>query len=79
LQKSIVEITPKASVAECQGKNELVGASGFEPEASCAQGRRATRLRYAPTSVGLEFTAVSDFVDVDGEDLTTAKISKALL
>jgi hypothetical protein len=28
----------------------LVGASGFEPEASCAQGRRATRLRYAPTS-----------------------------
>jgi hypothetical protein len=26
----------------------LVGASGFEPEASCAQGRRATRLRYAP-------------------------------
>jgi hypothetical protein len=27
----------------------LVGASGFEPEASCAQGRRATRLRYAPT------------------------------
>ena len=28
---------------------KLVGASGFEPEASCAQGRRATRLRYAPT------------------------------
>ena len=28
---------------------EVVGASGFEPEASCAQGRRATRLRYAPT------------------------------
>jgi hypothetical protein len=27
----------------------LVGASGFEPETSCAQGRRATRLRYAPT------------------------------
>jgi hypothetical protein len=27
----------------------MVGASGFEPEASCAQGRRATRLRYAPT------------------------------
>jgi hypothetical protein len=27
----------------------LVGAPGFEPEASCAQGRRATRLRYAPT------------------------------
>jgi hypothetical protein len=28
----------------------LVGAPGFEPGASCAQGRRATRLRYAPTS-----------------------------
>jgi hypothetical protein len=27
----------------------VVGASGFEPETSCAQGRRATRLRYAPT------------------------------
>ena len=27
----------------------LVGAPGFEPGASCAQGRRATRLRYAPT------------------------------
>jgi hypothetical protein len=29
----------------------VVGASGFEPEASCAQGRRATRLRYAPTVI----------------------------
>src|ERR1700759_1868997 len=28
----------------------MVGAPGFEPGASCAQGRRATRLRYAPTS-----------------------------
>jgi hypothetical protein len=41
----------------------LVGASGFEPETSCAQGRRATRLRYAPTRVSLEFTALCDFVD----------------
>ena len=30
-------------------KHRLVGAPGFEPGASCAQGRRATRLRYAPT------------------------------
>jgi hypothetical protein len=30
---------------------DLVGAPGFEPGASCAQGRRATRLRYAPTLV----------------------------
>ncbi len=33
----------------------LVGASGFEPETSCAQGRRATRLRYAPTGEGPQF------------------------
>ena len=29
----------------------LVGAPGFEPGTSCAQGRRATRLRYAPTLI----------------------------
>ena len=28
---------------------ELVGATGFEPATPCAQGRCATRLRYAPT------------------------------
>ena len=27
----------------------MVGTGGFEPPASCSQGRRATRLRYAPT------------------------------
>ena len=26
----------------------LVGARGFEPRTSCAQGKRATRLRHAP-------------------------------
>jgi hypothetical protein len=31
----------------------LVGAPGFEPGASCAQGRRATRLRYAPTRIAM--------------------------
>jgi hypothetical protein len=31
----------------------LVGAPGFEPGTSCAQGRRATRLRYAPTGSAL--------------------------
>jgi hypothetical protein len=31
----------------------LVGAPGFEPGASCAQGRRATRLRYAPIRICL--------------------------
>ncbi len=33
----------------CKLLRELVGASRFELETSCAQGRRATRLRYAPT------------------------------
>jgi hypothetical protein len=28
---------------------DLVGARGFEPPTPCAQGRCATRLRYAPT------------------------------
>ncbi len=27
----------------------MVGAAGFEPATPCAQGRCATRLRYAPT------------------------------
>jgi len=26
----------------------MVGTTGFEPATSCAQGRRATRLRYVP-------------------------------
>ena len=30
-------------------EEKLVGAPGFGPGTSCAQGRRATRLRYAPT------------------------------
>ena len=29
----------------------LVGAPGFEPGTSCAQGKRATRLRYAPNNL----------------------------
>ena len=33
-----------------EGQSEkLVGAIGFEPTTPCAQGRCATRLRYAPT------------------------------
>ena len=30
-------------------EERLVGATGFEPATPCAQGRCATRLRYAPT------------------------------
>jgi hypothetical protein len=39
--------------------SEVVGATGFEPATPCAQGRCATRLRYAPTLKVLNFTAVS--------------------
>ena len=35
----------------CGGNyRELVGAEGFEPSAFCSRSKRATRLRYAPTS-----------------------------
>jgi hypothetical protein len=37
----------------------VVGAPGFEPGASCAQGRRATRLRYAPTGFILAYIAAA--------------------
>src|SRR5499433_227123 len=47
---------PSSMEAEIQRRKNLnrfsalvVGAPGFEPGTSCAQGRRATRLRYAPT------------------------------
>src|SRR5262249_34970297 len=40
-------------VRESEGRSPsdqyLVGATGFEPATPCAQGRCATRLRYAPT------------------------------
>src|SRR5690348_6101932 len=36
---------------------KLVGARGFEPPTPCAQGRCATRLRYAPT-VSNDLTAI---------------------
>src|SRR5262245_7433583 len=38
--------------------SEMVGATGFEPATPCAQGRCATRLRYAPTPNIHDFTAV---------------------
>src|SRR5689334_21110259 len=44
----------------------LVGATGFEPATPCAQGRCATRLRYAPTLSAHRFyslvgSAISDW------------------
>ena len=42
----------------CEFANSLrrvVGAWRFELQTSCAQGRRATRLRYAPTEVRKDY------------------------
>ena len=46
----------RASAMSAEGSNLLegvVGAWRFELQTSCAQGRRATRLRYAPTCSAL--------------------------
>ena len=37
------------SKTELKNQELVVGAWRFELQTSCAQGRRATRLRYAPT------------------------------
>jgi hypothetical protein len=37
-------------------RREMVGASRFERPTSCSQGRRATRLRHAPT--GISYTTL---------------------
>ena len=44
-------MSPEHSVTYVSGPDleKLVGAIGFEPTTPCAQGRCATRLRYAPT------------------------------
>src|SRR5215470_16361340 len=44
-------MSPERSVTYVSGtdRKTLVGAIGFEPTTPCAQGRCATRLRYAPT------------------------------
>lgn len=34
---------------QCELQRSMVGAAGFELATPCAQGRCATRLRYAPT------------------------------
>src|SRR5579864_1242160 len=42
----------------------LVGAIGFEPTTPCAQGRCATRLRYAPTRFIINEAPCATFVSV---------------
>ena len=41
------------------GEVKMVGAIGFEPTTPCAQGRCATRLRYAPTLKDLRLFSLS--------------------
>ena len=45
----VEEVVDAGITTETKLRNYLVGARGFEPPTPCAQGRCATRLRYAPT------------------------------
>src|SRR5208283_297093 len=53
LEPNCGRLSPQAKSRTERGTSppRVVGAPGFEPGASCAQGRRATRLRYAPTEL----------------------------
>ncbi len=42
---------PRSGLQNEQKPGNMVGATGFEPVTPCAQGRCATRLRYAPTGL----------------------------
>jgi hypothetical protein len=53
----------------------VVGATGFEPATPCAQGRCATRLRYAPTLKTLDFTASFNGILIPRPS-TVAKLSQ---
>ena len=47
----VLPMSPEETVTHVTGidPRKVVGATGFEPATPCAQGRCATRLRYAPT------------------------------
>ena len=47
----------------------MVGAIGFEPTTPCAQGRCATRLRYAPTLLIINDEAFSFVAVAEGTGL----------
>jgi hypothetical protein len=49
MDPSFASGTTSDNKSELKNQELVVGAPGFEPGTSCAQGRRATRLRYAPT------------------------------
>jgi hypothetical protein len=49
-QQGCASKSPMCVLPRCYpGTRKVVGAAGFEPTTPCAQGRCATRLRYAPT------------------------------
>jgi hypothetical protein len=51
----VPSLRPFDGIAEVGGSViywKMVGAPGFEPGTSCAQGKRATRLRHAPRRAG---------------------------
>src|SRR5580693_9237520 len=58
--RRLVRRTADRCTFVAQKVREVVGATGFEPATPCAQGRCATRLRYAPTSNPLDSTAFSN-------------------
>ena len=47
----------------------VVGAWRFELQTSCAQGRRATRLRYAPTNPALDSSVFCNFLSTAPQEL----------
>src|SRR5438045_2372929 len=56
-----------------------IGARGFEPPTSCAQGRRATRLRYAPREATAGCTQFSTGVQGSGSLLSRIRAASQRL
>jgi hypothetical protein len=55
----------------------MVGAWRFELQTSCAQGRRATRLRYAPTHLRFYSSVLNEFVAIAARSIIPAVNLKA--
>src|SRR5215470_17747990 len=70
------EIAPQSREEKYQ---RMVGARGFEPRTPCAQGRCATRLRYAPTPpIIRDFLTGSYSQDSRAEDLSGSTTNSTL-
>src|SRR5437763_5530979 len=60
----------------------MVGARGFEPPTPCAQGRCATRLRYAPTVLHSKLAHIHEKITAficfvcDGSSVTVSYVSQ---